>query len=98
MTDQTGGMRMPDRAALIAGARDMLRRGDVALALGLVAILVILILPMPSILLDMLLALPMTFAVLLLVTVRFIQKPLGCTSFRTVLLVSTLLRLSLHMA
>src|SRR5689334_21078100 len=98
MTDQTGGIRMPDRAALIAGAREMLRRGDVVLALGLVTILVILILPMPSILLDMLLALSMTFSVMILMTVLFIQKPLEFSSFPTVLLISTLLRLSLNMA
>ena len=39
-----------------------LRQGDVALALGLIGILVILILPMPRLLLDLLLAVSITFS------------------------------------
>ncbi len=75
-----------------------LRRGDVALALGVVCILVVLILPMPSWLLDISLALSITFSVLILMTVLFINRPLEFSSFPTVLLIATMLRLSLNLA
>ena len=75
-----------------------LRRGEVALALGIIAILVVLILPMPMWLLDISLALSFTFSVLVLMTVLFIEKPLDFSSFPTVLLITTMLRLSLNLA
>ncbi|MEE8270402.1 MAG: flagellar biosynthesis protein FlhA [Alphaproteobacteria bacterium] len=76
----------------------VLRRGDIALALGIVAILVVMILPMPSWLLDISLAISITFSVLILMVVLFISRPLEFSSFPTVLLIATLLRLSLNLA
>lgn len=76
----------------------LLKRGDIALALGLVAILMVLILPLPTWLLDVSLALSFTFSVLILMTVLFISRPLDFSSFPTVLLISTMLRLSLNLA
>lgn len=73
-------------------------RGDVGLALGIVAILVVLILPMPTWILDMSLALSLSFSVLILMTVLFIQKPLELSAFPTILLISTMIRLSLNLA
>ncbi|MDA8230791.1 MAG: flagellar biosynthesis protein FlhA [Magnetospirillum sp.] len=78
--------------------RGALRRGDVALALAVMGILVILILPMPAWLLDVGLSLSITFAVLVLMVSIFIEKPLQFSSFPTVLLIATLVRLSLNMA
>ncbi len=75
-----------------------LKRGDIALALGVTAILVVLILPMPSWMLDLSLAVSMTFSVLILMTVLFITKPLEFNSFPTVLLIATMLRLALNLA
>ncbi len=75
-----------------------LRRPDIALALGVVSILIILILPMPGWLLDGMLALSFTFAVLVLMTCLFIDRPLDFSSFPTVLLIATMLRLSLNLA
>ncbi|WP_282609748.1 flagellar biosynthesis protein FlhA [Pelagibius sp. Alg239-R121] len=79
-------------------ALDFLRRGDIALALGVVCILVVLILPMPAWLLDVALALSMTLSVLILMTALFISRPLDFSSFPTVLLIATMLRLSLNLA
>jgi len=75
-----------------------LLRGEIALALGVVAVLTVLVLPMPAFLLDMSLALSMTLSVLILMVVLFIQKPLEFSTFPTVLLMSTMLRLALNMA
>src|SRR6202047_3706606 len=75
-----------------------LRRGEIALALGVMAILVALILPMPTWLLDGSLALSITFSVLILMVALFIQRPLEFSSFPTVLLIATMLRLALNLA
>ena len=77
---------------------EKLRRPDIAMALGVVAILVVLILPMPRWLLDMSLAFSITFSVLILMTALFIEKPLEFNAFPTVLLLATMVRLSLNLA
>ncbi|MBT5415718.1 MAG: flagellar biosynthesis protein FlhA [Rhodospirillaceae bacterium] len=77
---------------------EAMRGGDIALALGIVCILVVLILPMPRWLLDISLALSITFSVLVLMTALFIARPLEFSSFPTVLLIATMLRLSLNLA
>jgi len=76
----------------------MLRRGDIALAIGVMAILVVLLLPLPATLLDMALALSIILSVLILMTALFIQAPLEFSAFPTVLLIATMLRLSLNLA
>ena len=58
-----------------------LRRGDIALAVGVLAILVVLILPLPRLLLDLCLALSITLSVLILLTALFIEKPLEFSAF-----------------
>jgi flagellar biosynthesis protein FlhA len=73
-------------------------RSEIAMAMGVMAILVILILPMPSWMLDAALSLSLTFSVLIMMVVLFIQKPLDFSSFPTILLLSTMLRLSLNLA
>jgi len=71
---------------------------DVAFALGMVAILLMLIMPMPGWLLDLMLTASITFSVMVLMTVLFIEKPLQFNSFPTILLIATMLRLSLNLA
>jgi flagellar biosynthesis protein FlhA len=77
---------------------DTLKRGDIALALGITCLLMVLFLPMPSWLLDVSLAISITFSVLILMTVIFLEKPLDFSSFPMVLLIATLIRLSLNLA
>jgi len=74
------------------------KRGDIMLALGVVAILVVLILPLPRWLLDVALAFSITFSVLILMTALFVEKPLDFNAFPTVLLLATMIRLSLNLA
>ena len=57
-------------------------RGDLLFATGIVAILVVLILPMPKWLLDLSLAFSITFSVLILMTVIFMDRPLELTPSR----------------
>jgi flagellar biosynthesis protein FlhA len=75
-----------------------LRKGDVALGAGVLAIIVVLVMPMPPWMLDILLAFSIICSVLILMTALFIKEPLEFSSFPTVLLISTLLRLALNIA
>jgi flagellar biosynthesis protein FlhA len=74
------------------------RRGDVGLAFGIIVILMVLVLPLPPWLLDIGLALSLTISVLILMVAIFIEKPLQFSSFPTVLLLTTLIRLALNLA
>jgi len=76
----------------------LLKRGDLALALGVMVILVVLILPMPPIALDLFLAISIVFSILILMTSLFIHGPLEFSSFPTILLIATMLRLALNLA
>ncbi len=74
------------------------KRGDIMLALGVVAILVVLILPLPTWMLDFALAFSITFSVLILMTALFVERPLDFNAFPTILLLATMIRLSLNLA
>ena len=74
------------------------RRGEIWLAIGLLTILSMLVLPIPPGIVDFGLAISITFSVVIMMTVLFIGKPLDFSTFPTVLLLSTLLRLSLNLS
>jgi len=73
-------------------------RGDVIFAFGIVAIILFMLVPVPTILLDGGLAISVTISILILMVVLFIQTPLEFSTFPTVLLVTTSLRLGLNVA
>ena len=90
----TGAIKLPGLGEIGA----FMKRGDIALAVGVLAILVVLILPLPPLLLDLALATSIIISVLILMTALFIQAPLEFSSFPTVLLIATMLRLALNLA
>jgi flagellar biosynthesis protein FlhA len=92
--ESTGGFRLPGIGTL----SDLFKRGDIALAIGVMTILVVLILPLPPLLLDFALAISIIFSVLILMTALFIHAPLEFSAFPTVLLIATMLRLALNLA
>ncbi|MDX3926359.1 MAG: flagellar biosynthesis protein FlhA [Shinella sp.] len=71
---------------------------DIAFALGIIAILSILFLPIPPFLIDMGLAFSIAFSVLILMVALWIQRPLDFSSFPTILLIATMVRLALNIA
>src|SRR6201993_2726595 len=75
-----------------------IRKSDLGLAIGIMAILVVLILPLPTLLLDVALAFSLSFSILILMTAVFIRKPLEFSSFPTILLITTMMRLALNLA
>jgi flagellar biosynthesis protein FlhA len=99
MTDlPTGQQHAKFKVPTAASVIDMLRSGDIALATCVMGLIVILIVPMPALLVDALLAISIVFSVMILMTALFIQKPLEFSSFPTVLLIATMLRLGLNLA
>ncbi len=98
MTDTP--VMMKDGMARPSG-KDMLgwiARGEVGMAVGVIGVILLLILPIPSFLMDMLLAISLISSVLILMTALMMKKPLDFAIFPTVLLVSTLYRLGLNLA
>jgi flagellar biosynthesis protein FlhA len=98
MTDASSAQGGDTALSRLADLGTMLRRSDIVLAIGMMAILLVLILPLPPLLLDFSLAISITFSVLILMTSLFIHAPLEFSAFPTVLLISTMLRLSLNLA
>jgi flagellar biosynthesis protein FlhA len=100
MTESSTGTAAAQPLQALLGKRIAfaLRQTDVMLAVGVVAVLVILILPLPSWLLDICLAFSITLSVLILLTSLFIQRPLDFNAFPTILLLATMVRLALNLA
>ena len=85
--------------AAVLGRLNAIRPGsDVLMAAGVGLLVVILVVPLPTLLLDFGLALSLTASILVLMTAVLMQRPLDFTSFPTVLLITTLLRLGLNIA
>lgn len=75
-----------------------MRQQDVLLALGVVALIVMFFVPLPSFLLDILIAANITLGLLILLTVMFVKRALEFTAFPMLLLVTTTFRLGLNVA
>ncbi|MBG0778035.1 MAG: flagellar biosynthesis protein FlhA [Desulfovibrionaceae bacterium] len=74
------------------------KQGDVLLAAGVVVILFVMLVPLPTIVLDMMLSLSISLGLVILVTAMFMTTPLEFSIFPSLLLVTTMLRLALNVA
>ncbi|MEZ5815084.1 MAG: flagellar biosynthesis protein FlhA [Alphaproteobacteria bacterium] len=81
-----------------AGALAPYFRSDVLFAFGIIGIIMFMLVPMPKFMLDLGLSVSILFSVTILMTVLFIRAPLDFSTFPTVLLVATALRLGLNVA
>ncbi|SNX69890.1 flagellar biosynthesis protein FlhA [Cereibacter ovatus] len=70
----------------------------VLLALALMAVIIMMILPVPAWMLDLGLALSFSLAILMFTVTLFIERPLEFSAFPTILLASLMLRLSLNVS
>ena len=71
---------------------------DLAVAIGILAVLAVMIIPVPPIVLDLLLATTLSISIIILLVSVYTKKPLEFSTFPAVLLVTTLFRLSLNVA
>ena len=77
---------------------DSARSSSAMMAMGVIAILMVMIIPIPTFLLDILLSFSITFSIIILLMSMYVLKPLHFSVFPSVLLIATLLRLSLNVA
>ncbi len=78
--------------------KEMLMRSDILVAFGLVLILMLMILPVPPLLLDLFLSMNITIGLLILIIALYTTKALDFAIFPSILLITTLFRLSLNVA
>ena len=74
------------------------KNSDAMMAMSVVGVLLIMIIPLPPIMLDLLLTLNITLSLVILLVGMYILKPLEFSAFPSVLLLVTLFRLSLNIA
>ncbi len=77
---------------------NILKNNDIVLAIGLVVIVCMMVIPLPAPLLDILLTVNISLAVVILLVCLYTQEPLDYSSFPTVLLIATLFRLGLNVS
>lgn len=73
-------------------------RSDVFIALGVVMVILIMIVPLNSFMIDIFLTISISISLLILFIGMYIQKPLDFSVFPSILLITTLFRLSLNIA
>ncbi|MDQ1271697.1 MAG: flagellar biosynthesis protein FlhA [Planctomycetota bacterium] len=77
---------------------DLISKGEIALIVGVIGIFVVLIIPIPPILLDLLVTVNISVTLLLLLVTLHAKGPLDLSTFPSILLFLTLFRLSLNVA
>jgi len=76
----------------------LLRHGDIMFAICVIAIVGVMIVPLPTFLLDLLLSFNIAFSLVLLLTAIYVTAPLELSVFPSLMLVTTLFRLALNVA
>jgi len=90
---------MAERTEPLVGLKAVnLELTSLMVAAGVVAILMVMIIPLPTIVLDLLLSMDITIGLIILLMSMYNTNPLNFSSFPAVLLITTLFRLSLNIA
>src|SRR6476659_2473646 len=76
----------------------IVKNSDLVLALGLVAILAVMVIPMPRFMIDLLLSLGIATSMVMMLTSVYATRALDFSVFPSLLLITTLFRLSLNVA
>mgnify|MGYP001036226328 CR=1 FL=1 len=76
----------------------LLKHTDIVIAFGVVVVLFFMILPIPPMIMDIALSFNITLALVILLTTTYVKEPLELSSFPSILLLTTLLRLGLNVA
>lgn len=82
----------------LANPTNILRHGDILFALCMIGIVGVMIVPLPTFVLDILLSFNIAFSLVLLLTAIYVTAPLELSVFPSLMLVVTLFRLSLNVA
>ncbi len=96
--EQPASSSTPPPPSLLQGLNRLGALTDLAVPLGILMILVLLLVPLPTWILDIALALSLGFAIFILIVVMLIANPIEINAFPTILLIATMLRLGLNVA
>jgi len=89
---------MADSYVKTSNFSDLFKGSDTVMAIGVVGILLIMMIPLHSFILDILLSLNITLSLTIVLVSMYILKPLDFSVFPSILLIATLFRLSLNVA
>ena len=82
----------------IKSVRNLFSVSDILVAVLLICIIALMIVPLPTLILDMLITLNIAFALTILLVAMYLKEPLEFAAFPSILLIVTLYRLSLNIA
>ena len=90
--------QVPFRKQISQSLNFLIGQRDLGVVFFVIAIIAIIIVPLPSGILDLMLTISMAIAVLIILISLYIPKPTDLTTFPTIILIVTLFRLSLNVA
>lgn len=91
-------MTTASRNAFLSSLQSIFRSKDLAMIFGVVTLVALMVVPIPSSLVDLMLALSITISIGIILLVIFIREPMEFSVFPTVLLLVTLLRLGINIS
>jgi flagellar biosynthesis protein FlhA len=74
------------------------KSSDVLMAVAVICILAFMVMPLPTLLLDLLLSFSITFSLIIILASMYVEHPLQMSAFPSILLLITLFRLALNVA
>jgi flagellar biosynthesis protein FlhA len=86
------------RFAFLTEHRDWMQKTDILLGLGVIAVVTMLVIPMPTFLLDFLLTVSIMIGIITLLIVMFVGRTFDFSVFPSLLLVATVFRLALNIS
>ena len=89
---------MAQPSARVAAVPGLTSNSDILMAIGVVGMLVVMVIPIPTLMLDILLSFNITLSIVVLLVAMYTINPLEFSVFPSLLLLTTLLRLSLNVA
>ncbi|MBP2628633.1 MAG: flagellar biosynthesis protein FlhA, partial [Firmicutes bacterium] len=89
---------MATQASPFAVLSKLAKYSDIVVALGIITIIIMMIIPLPPFLLDLLLSLNITFALVIIMVAVYNIEPLDFSVFPSLLLITTLFRLALNVS
>lgn len=83
---------------LIPGNLDWMKRSDILVGIGVIAVVTMLVVPLPTVMLDFFMALSIMLGLLVLMIVMFVGRPFDFSIFPSLLLLTTVFRLALNVS
>lgn len=87
-----------NRNSILTSLQHIFRSKDIAMVVGVIVLIALMIVPIPTMLVDVMLALSITMSIGIILLTMFIHEPMEFSVFPTMLLLMTLLRLGINLS